>query len=184
MLGLSLLAIVACSRLEAPLPTTDAGAGAGFPDQELYGTVIRLTRDEYPRLKLKAPLLRRFEAQRLMILSGGITADFYDNYGQHKAVLTANEGEIVEGQNRLAAKGHVVVKSDSGVVLRSEELHYDQVVGRIESDAFVTLVSRYDSLSGYEFSSAPDLTDWEIKNTSGATWRKMERDSTDADSSR
>jgi len=175
---------VGCAKLDQPLPTTNEAAGAGFADQELYGVVIRLTQEERSRLTLRAPHLRRFDTQRLMLLDGGIMADFYDNLGAHRAILTANEGEIVEGVNKLSAKGNVIVRSDSGMVLRSEELHYDQAVGRIEADDFVTLVTPFDSLAGYGFSSAPDLTDWEIKNTSGATWRRLERDTTDVDSAK
>jgi len=36
------------------------------------------------------------------------------------------------------------------------------------------VITQNDSLSGYGFSSAPDLNDWVITNTSGATWREVE----------
>ncbi len=175
------LLLMGCSKSEPPLPTTDAGAGSGFADQELFGAVIRLTQEDLPRLTLRAPHLSRFDDKRLLDLEGGVQADFFDNFGRHRAVLTSETGEIIEGINRLTAKGHVVVKSDSGLVLRSEELHYEEAIGKIQSDGFVTMVSPQDSLSGYGFSSDPDLTNWEIKNSSGATWRKMERNRTSAD---
>jgi len=183
-LALLTTTMIGCAKLDPPLPTMDDVAGAGYADQELYGAVIRLTQEDRPRMTLKTQRLRRYDAQRLMLLERGVHADFYDNNGLHRAVLTSDEGEIVEGSNRLSAKGHVVVTSDSGMVLKSEELHYDQAVGRIESDGFVTMTTPYDSLSGYGFTSAPDLTDWEIKNTSGATWRRLERDTTNADSAK
>ena len=184
LLAVAVLIAAGCAKLEPQIPTTTEGSGAGFADQELFGATIRLTREALPRLTLKTPHLRRFDAQRLMILEDGVEGLFYDNFGNRKATLNSDKGEIVEGSNRLSAKGHVVVVSDSGVTLHAEELHYDQAVGRIESEGFVTVVSQYDSLAGYGFSSAPDLTDWEIKNTSGATWRKFERDSSRADSAR
>ncbi len=167
-----------CSRKESVLPVTAFAGGAGFPDQELFQAVVRLTIEDKPRLILIAPHLTRFEAQILLIIDGGVRADMYDGFGKHTALLTADEGEVVEGVNRLAARGHVVVVSDSGTVLRGDEIEYNPEIGRITSDGFVTITSPTDSLSGYGFSAAPDLTDWEIKNTSGATWRNLERDST------
>lgn len=167
-----------CNRQENQLPVTTAGGEVGFPDQEMFQPVIRLTIDDKPRLTLVAKHLSRFEAQSLLLLDGGIKADVYDLDGKHKALLTAREGEVIEGVNSLLARGNVVVTSDSGIVLRGEEIRFDPAFGRIVSDGFVTITSPTDSLAGYGFNAAPDLTDWEIKNTSGATWRDLERDTT------
>jgi len=170
------LFIVACHPKENLLPIVAFSGGAGFPDQELFQATIRFTLEDRPRLVLIAPHLSRFEAQNLLIVDGGIEADMFDLEGRHAGKLTSDEGEVVEGVNRLIARGHVVVVSDSGTVLRGDEIEYNPDVGRILSDGFVTITSPTDSLSGYGFTAAPDLTDWEIKNTSGATWRKTERD--------
>ncbi len=170
--------LVSCTKKESALPVISSGGGSGFPDQELYQAVVRLTLEDKPRLTLIAPHLSRFEAQNLLIIDGGLKADVFDAYGKHTAVLTSDEGEIVEGANRLIARGHVVVVSDSGIVLKGDEIQYDPDIGRIVSDGFVTITSPSDSLSGYGFTAAPDLTDWEIKNSSGATWRNVERDTT------
>lgn len=182
VLTLIVFLALGCSGEEKTLPLTDAGAGIGFPDQELFGAIIRLTQEDRPRLTIRAPHISRFEAGRTMLLDGGIKTDFFDNQGNHKAVLTAEEGEVIEGVNRFTARGRVVVVSDSGVVLRGEELHFEETARRIESDGFVTIISAQDSLAGYGFSAAPDLTEWEIKNTSGATWRAVQRDTTQRDS--
>lgn len=176
------LLVWGCKKEESTALQVTVDSVANAPDQELFGSVIRLTRDGRPRLTLRAPHLNRYEGSRLLALDGGIRADFYDEFGVHQAVLTAERGEIIEGVNKLSASGRVYVKSDSGIVLRSEELQYEDAVGRIETPGVVTVVSEQDSLAGYGFSSAPDLTDWVIKNTSGATWRSFERDTTLVDS--
>jgi len=181
ILSLIFLVIISigCSRKESNVPISSFDGGAGYPDQELFQSVVRFTIEDRPRLILIAPHLSRFEAQSLMIIEGGIKADMFDTFGKHAGVLTADEGETVEGTNRLVARGHVVIVSDSGTVLKGDEIQYNPEIGRIVSDGFVTITSPTDSLSGYGFTAAPDLTDWEIKNSSGATWRKLERDSTD-----
>ena len=61
------------------------------------------------------------------------------------------------------------------MVLLADELYYEQNIDRVMSDGFVTVITQNDSLSGIGFSSAPDLSDWVVMNTSGTTWRKMER---------
>lgn len=167
-----------CSKKESNVPVVAFEGGTGFPDQELFQAVVRLTIEDRPRLTLVAPHMSRFESQSMLIVDGGIRADMFDTFGKHAGVLTSDEGEVVEGSNKLVARGHVIIVSDSGTVLRGDEIQYSPEVGRITSDGFVTITSPTDSLSGYGFTAAPDLTDWEIKNTSGATWRNLERDTT------
>ena len=144
-------------------------------DVELFDAEVEVTRAAKPIFRIKAPHVSRFESRELMIFDGGIEVDFYDRMGNHNAILTSDEGTVQEKTNRLDVKGNVVVKSDSGMVLLADELYYEQNVDRVMSDGFVTVITQNDSLSGVGFSSAPDLSDWIVMNTSGTTWRKVEK---------
>ncbi len=172
LLIITLLLSISCSEITES--ESVAEAERKIPDQELYDATIRFDNDGTPRLRLKSAKISRFEALGLVEMEGGVEADFFQN-GKHSAVMNSERLTVLEQKDMLTAIGNVVIKSDSGMVLRSEYLHYDSDIERIETDSFVTMISLHDSLSGYGFSSTPDLQEWTIKKPSGATWRQPER---------
>jgi len=174
-MGLLALTLVSCAKLEPESEAQPVENVAELPDQEIFGAAVRYTRDGFRRLAIAAPRIVRYDARRLLVMEGGIAVDFYDTEGRHQARMTAREGEMLELANRVWARGNVVVVSDSGMVLRTEELRYEPDLESILTESFVTIITPQDSLSGYGKSAAPDLTDWELKRTSGATWRELER---------
>lgn len=158
-----------CAKLEQPVENKPKA----LPDMELYGAQVRFSRAGMPRFTIQARRIMRMEAQAIVLLDDSVRVDFYDGQGRHNAILTADEGDVLERDEKLSARGRVVVRSDSGLVLRTEELYYDQKLERVLSDSFVTVITPDDSLSGYGFSADPSLRDWIIKNTSGTTTRKV-----------
>ncbi len=169
-----LILLTACSKQDTPPVVATSAGGPGYPDQEVFGATTYYTKDAQRRLIIYAPHISRFDSRRLLVMDGGITVHFFDQNGEHRAKMTAKEGELLELANRVWVRGNVVVNSDSGMTLRTEELKYDPDIGRILTDGFVTIITPQDSLAGYGFSSSVDLVDWEIKRTSGATWRKAD----------
>jgi len=163
--------LTGCAEIEQP----GESSTETLPDVELFDAEVSVTRGEKPLFTVNAPHISRFEQQQLMVFDGGIKVDFFDSEGNHNAVLTSDEGVVRENTNRLDARGNVVVKSDSGLVLLADSLYYEKDRDRVMSDGFVTVITQSDSLSGFGFSSAPDLSDWVIFNSSGTTWRKLER---------
>lgn len=159
-----------CADIEPP----GTGTGEDLPDLELFSANVRYNRGEMPMFAIEAPHISRIEKEQIMLLEGGIKVDFFDKDGLHNAVLTSDEGTVREKTNVLTARGNVIVKSDSGLVLLADELFYEQDINRVLSDGFVTVITSNDSISGKGFSAAPDLSDWVIINPSGSTWRKTE----------
>jgi len=166
----SICLFTGCTKVD----TRESIQKESLPELELFGATVYVTRGQQRLFNIEAPHISRFELKQLMQFSGGIRVDFFDNDGNHSAVLTADKGDIYEGTNRLEARGNVIVNSDSGMVLLADELYYTQDNNRVISDGFVTVITDNDSLSGRGFSSAPDLSDWVILNSSGTTWRKLE----------
>lgn len=170
------LFIAGCQPL-APLKES-AGRQLGLPDQELYDATVRYFEAGRIRFTIRAPRIRRFEAGDLMLLDGGVTAEMFDADENRSALLTALEGSVVERDRYLQASGDVVVRSEGGMELRCDTLFYDSQTERVRSDGFVILVSSSDSLTGWGFSAAPDLSDWVIHRVSGETRRDFQRNST------
>lgn len=166
------LVFTGCVRLDAPSP--EPASTSGFPDQEFFGANILLSRAGIPRFEISAQHITRFEQIDLLLLKGDVEAHIYDENGHHSGIMTADEGDVIQKDMLMVARGNVIVRSDSGLVLYADTLYYDQDANQVVSDGFVTMVSQYDSLSGTGFSASPNLKDWEIKDTGGTTWRKLE----------
>jgi LPS export ABC transporter protein LptC len=69
--------------------------------------------------------------------------------------------------------GNVKIISDSGAVLRSEELRWDKDKKKIHSDKFVTIYSRGDTVHGYGFESDEEIKKYKIIKPVGTTDRKI-----------
>jgi len=144
------------------------------PDVELFGAKIYFSNAGEMRFTLIAPHISRFENSDRLILDGGIRAQRFNSKGIQTDWLTSLSGEIFEREQRIMAYGNVVVKSDSGIVLYADTLVYNPKIDKVISDGFVIIVTPTDSITGYGFKAASDLSNWEIKKTSGVTWRELE----------
>ena len=167
--------MIGCVQTEQPPVPMDQSTAERIPDQELYTATVRYDKTGQSRFTLQAARIVRFDALAKIEMDGGIQVDFFDPDGSHSAVLTAQKGEVLERENQMIARENVIVRSDSGFVLRTEYLFYDQLIDRVMSDSFVTITTPQDSLSGHGFNASPNLKDWIIENPSGTTWRRPQK---------
>jgi LPS export ABC transporter protein LptC len=97
-----------------------------------------------------------------------VQVDFYDRQGQHISVLTALQGAYDSQAEEIQARGDVVVTSDDGACLETQELSWKKETNRIFTDAFVTITRGDDRVSGYGLSTDPQLEDLHIhRNVKG-----------------
>jgi len=143
-----------------------------LPDQELWDSEIHFTEMGTTNAIIHAGHLAKFNENDLIILNQKVEADFYQN-NEHASTLYADSA-IVEQQNNMQAFGNVIVESDSGITLLTEQLFYTQETNKITSDTFVTLTSEMDTLHGKGFSSDPDLSNWIINQPTGVTRRELQ----------
>ena len=97
----------------------------------------------------------------------------FDRDGSHNSVLTADSGLVFNQTNNLVAYGEVVVVSDSGIVLETQELRWDNEKQKIISDVPVRFTTEDDTLVGDSFISDPDLSNYEIRNARGYSRRTI-----------
>ena len=93
----------------------------------------------------------------------GVRMVFYRD-GVKDAVLTSETGEIDETTQATVARGNVVVVSEDGRTLESEELYWDPERELIHTDVFVRFTDGDQVLTGYGMETDPDLTDLVILN--------------------
>jgi LPS export ABC transporter protein LptC len=107
----------------------------------------------------------------------GVKVHFYSPEGELTSVLTSERGRVDDRTKNLQAFGNVVVRTSEGVVLETESLRWDNRLGKITSSRFVTITRGREVLSGYGFTSEPDLSDVRVLSDVKITVRGEEADS-------
>lgn len=144
-----------------------SGLGKDVPDQESWDATITFTDSGRVTGVLRAGYIAKFGRDRFTLLDSGITIDFYDENFIHTSVLTALRGRVNDVTNDLETRGSVVVTSDSGTVLRTEELHWDNRRGKVHTDAYVEIISPTEEIRGVGLESDRSLTNYTIQRVTG-----------------
>ena len=142
-------------------------SGSAFPSQESWNTTVRFTDSGTVKAILKAGHIADYEATKQTLLDSGVHVDFFDEHGVHSSVLTSRTGKVDENTNNLEADGNVVVVSDSGVVVETEKLFWDNRRQLIHSDEFVKITSPKETLQGHGFESDQSLKNYKIFKVTG-----------------
>lgn len=146
-----------------------------YPDQESWDSEIVLTKDGRRRAVIVAGHLEKYNDRAEIILNEKVHVDFFDIEETHLSHLSSDSARVYERTNDMVAQGNVVVVSDSGVTLYTEELKWNNKRERIVSDVFVKLVTDEDTLTGIGFESDSNLENWVIFNPSGVTDREVRK---------
>lgn len=162
----ALLLSVGCA--EKIKPSVLGGvSSATLPSQESWNTTVTFTDSGIVKAILKAGHIAAFEASKQTQLDSGVHVDFFDEHGVHSSVLTSRTGKVDENTNNLEAIGNVVVVSDSGVVVETEKLFWDNQRQLIHSDEFVKITSPKENLQGHGFESDQNLKNYKIFKVTG-----------------
>jgi LPS export ABC transporter protein LptC len=125
--------LVACTSIEE-----QSAAGSldpnSIPDQESWKSTITITQDGKKFAEIWAGYISFYNVQGKTFLKDSIHGDFFDQDGSHNSVLTADSGIVFNQTNNLVAYGEVVVVSDSGIVLETRELRWENEKQKIISD--------------------------------------------------
>lgn len=135
-----------------------------LPDQEIWNFKITATDKGKLQAVINAGHMQRYENRSVALFDKGVHIDFYDEQGKAASVLTAKGGELDENTNNVKAIGNVLVVSDSGFTLNTEELYYYKESGRILSNVRVMVTTEDgDTLRGVGFESDTQMNSWVIK---------------------
>lgn len=162
---LFVLSLSACTKLEDEQVIEDT---TEYPDQESWNARMFFTKDEMNRAILDAGYVAKYYERKTTELDSGVKVDFYDEFGVHKSILTSDRGKVFDDKEDMVAIGNVVVVSDNGRKLYTEELHWNNTDQKIVSEVDVLITTETDTLYGDSFISDPDLVDYEITNPRGS----------------
>ncbi len=168
-------AILSCTDFEDQQPTSSKEK-TEFPDQESWHSNITITKAGNRMAEVWAGYIASYNDRGIAYLKDSIHVDFYDDQGEYNSTLTADSGVVHNNTNDLSASGNVVVVSDSGIVLKTSELKWDNKKQKIISEVPVRFTTNDDTLIGDSFISDPDLKNYEIRNARGYSRRKIPLD--------
>ncbi len=140
------------------------------PDQESWNASLVTTREGRTVSKIDYAQMQRFSNKRLVRFLQGVHIALFDSSGAEVARVRAREGELNEVTRRIQLTGQVVVQAESGLVLTTDRLVWDEMKARITSDTLVTVVTAdADTLFGMGFDSDRTLQNWTIRNPWGVS---------------
>ena len=147
---------LACGGDGTEPPRTSGSPMADSADQMMFGINTLLTNRGVLNAELQADTAFFFDENTRIELRV-VKLTFYTRTGERNSVLTSREGTYNTRQSRMEARGTVVVVSEDGRRLTTEQLRYDQVRNEISSDSAFVLTEPGRRLEGVGFTSDPNM---------------------------
>lgn len=123
------------------------------------------------KVKISAPEIQRYSSAEKPYVSfpKGIKAQFFNKFEQLESQITANEATYFEKDRLWEAHGNVVCTNVlKGEQLNSEELYWDEGLGKIYSKKFTRITSADGIFSGNAgFESDQNFNRWKLIGSSG-----------------
>jgi len=160
ILALFLLFSLSGCQQEEPA-RTDEDSFQDMPEQVIENMEVTFTESGRRTGVLRADSVAIYEGGRIKE-GRRVQVDFYDRQGEHISALTALEGSYDSEAEEVHARGDVVVISDDGARLETDELSWKKKTNRITTQAHVTITRGQDEVSGYGLSTDPQLEDFHI----------------------
>lgn len=115
------------------------------------------------RAVMNAIGVRMFELKRQTWLDSSVHVDFFDRNSDHSSVLTSHRAFIDDNTRNMTAYDSVKILSDSGTLVQTDSLIWDNGTHKIRSDAFVMISEKSGRITrGHGFESDQELVNYKI----------------------
>lgn len=139
-----------------------------LPVEIAHNIVLTYSDSGKVKMKLSAPLLERFVKEKEYTeFREGVHVEFYNTAGEKDSELTANYAIDYTKQEKMEAKGNVIVINQNGDKLNTEHLIWNQKLKQITSEVFVQITTEDEIIYGDGLVANEDFTQYEIVNTKG-----------------
>ena len=156
----------ACTSKKEP-PVATHSALADSADQVMFGARFKLTDQGLQRAQLEADTAYFFDDNTRIELQN-VHTTFFTVTGAKDAVLTSRYGTTNTRTNNMVARKNVVVVSEDGRRLTTQELIYNQGKNEISSDSAFVMTEPNRRIEGIGFRSDPNMKNIQIlKGASG-----------------
>ncbi|MDQ6830140.1 MAG: LPS export ABC transporter periplasmic protein LptC [Gemmatimonadota bacterium] len=167
-MAIAAAALVACEKKGVQPTANKQNPLADSSDQVMYGIDTYLTDRGLMRAELKADTGYFFDDNTRIELRN-LHVTFYTQTGQKNAVLTSTEGTYNTRLLQTEARKNVVVTSEDGKRLTTEQLKYQQNANLISSDSAFVLTQTDRTLKGIGFTSDPNLSNIKVLRNPSVT---------------
>ncbi len=145
----------------------DEGGGPGrsrtVADQEIDGFTLTQTREGSKVWSISADHALVFiDADRIEMMD--LRVDFFDDDGEVRSTLTANEGVLARRTNDMEVTDNVVIYAADGTILTTDKLTWNERKGKVESDRPVRVTKGDDVMTGVGVEADPDLKNIKVKS--------------------
>ncbi len=154
-LSLCALFLAACNNSKTQPPSAGS-ALADSADQVMFNARFNLTDNGLMRAQLQAERAYFFDESTRAELET-VNTTFFSAGGEKEALLTARRGSYNSRGGNMVARGNVVVISETGRRLSTQELRYDPGVNEVQSDSAFVLTEPGRRLEGVGFRADPNM---------------------------
>ena len=166
LIALCCLLLVACEEKIKP-SVANTSVGQDVPTQESWNSHITFTDSGRVTAIVNAGHIAVFENTRYTLLDEDVRIDFFNEEQQHTSTLTAQRGKVNDVTHDLEAFGDVVVVSDSGTTLKTQELYWDNARQLIHTPNYVEITSSTEQIQGRGLESDQSLKNYRIFKVTG-----------------
>jgi LPS export ABC transporter protein LptC len=125
-----------------------------MPVQEAWDSTIITSKNGNKTAEIHFGYMSQYEKEKVFYFGKGIEVDIFNNEGQHVSNAVADSGVLNEVTEDIEAHGNVVAISDSGSVLKTERMFWNNANQKWYSDAPTMYIpSEGDTLRSIGFES-------------------------------
>lgn len=146
----------ACNNSKTSPPNAAHSPLADSADQVMFNSRFNLTDHGLMRAQLQADRAYFFDESTRAELEK-VNTTFFSAGGEKEALLTAKRGTYNSRGGSMVARGKVVVISETGRQLTTEELRYDPSLNEVASDSAFVLTEPGRRLEGVGFRADPNM---------------------------
>ncbi len=148
--------VSACNNSKTRPPNAAHSPLADSADQVMFTARFNLTDHGLMRAQLQADRAYFFDESTRAELEK-VSTTFFSAGGEKEALLTAKRGSYNSRGGGMVARGKVVVISETGRRLTTEELRYDPALNEVASDSAFVLTEPGRRLEGVGFRADPNM---------------------------
>jgi LPS export ABC transporter protein LptC len=160
-----LLSLAGCE--EKVKPSVAPLTQQSLPSQESWNSTVVFTDSAQVKAVLWSGHIAMYSAEHVTLLDDSVRVDFYDENGNHTSRLTSHRGKVDDVTHDLEANENVTVHSDSGTILTTERLFWNNATRKTHTDAFVDIVSPKEHIMGHGMESDQGLKSYRIFKVTG-----------------
>ncbi|MFT5234424.1 MAG: LPS export ABC transporter protein LptC [Candidatus Krumholzibacteriia bacterium] len=146
---------------QASESSVETSPAAVVPTQQIFDYRLIESDAGVKQWILESDEMQKFNGQREVVLIR-VHMDFFED-GEHFSVLTADSGRADLDNRNVHTWGNVVVITDDGRKLETEDLYFNNETELIHNEVFNRFTREFDVMTGIGLEATPDLEYIELK---------------------